>query len=64
MILFYYDVITSKMHFLLTHLNWSKGQVELLNMLHSSSLSSELSPQSLSLSQTQVNGIHLPVFLQ
>lgn len=52
------------MHFLLTHSNKSKEQIVRLNVLHCSSFSSELSPQSLSLSQTHVDGIHRPVLLQ
>lgn len=52
------------MHFLLTHSNKFKEQVALENILHSSSFSSEPSPQSLSLSQTQDDGIHRPVLLQ
>lgn len=54
---------TSKMHFLLTHSNLVIGQVELL-IEHFSSFSSEPSPQSSSLSHTQVDGIHRPVLLQ
>lgn len=53
------------MHFLLTHSNLSREQVVLLNIiLHFSCFSSEPSPQSSSLSQTQVDGIHRPVVLQ